>query len=107
MNEDPHDERFNSISDFYGKKVGRESDPLQDALHSWDLDEYQPLRERDIELYLLICNQLGFELDILLGAGCVKLQHNHRHIVLTWNGDDEDLLDLVLEGASLVSGGDA
>ena len=105
MDEDPEAvDRFDSMADFYGKGVGKESDPLQHALQRWDLDEYHPLKARDPELYGLICNQVGFEIDILLGAGCVKLGLEQRRIVLTWNGDDEDLLDLVLEGAALISG---
>ena len=75
---------------------------MQDALRTWDHNEYQPLQNRDPELYGLICNQLDFPIDILIGEGSVKLGRNDRHIVLTWNGDDEDLLDLVLEGAKLI-----
>ncbi len=102
MHEDPQaSDRFDSIGDFYGKEVAA-SDPLQHALQRWDHNEYHPLQSRDPELYGLICNQLGFEIDILIGDGSVKLGRNHRHIVLTWNGDDEDLFDLVLEGARLV-----
>jgi len=96
-------DRFDSISDFYGEGVTKEADPLQEALHTWDHADYRPLRSRDPELHGLICNQLGFELDILLGNGSVKLGRNQRYIELTWNGDDEDLFDLVLEGARLIA----
>jgi hypothetical protein len=61
------------------------------------------LQARDPELYGLICIQVGSEIDILLGEGSVKVGRNDRHLVLTWNGDDEDLLDLVLEGAKLIA----
>lgn len=94
---------FNSIADFYSKDVTEQSDPLQHALRTWDHNEYVPLQSRDPELYGLICIQVGSEIDILLGEGSVKVGRNDRHIVLTWNGDDEDLLDLVLEGAKLIA----
>jgi hypothetical protein len=97
-------ERFNSIADFYSSEVTAEADPLQHALRTWDHNEYQPLQNRDPELYGLICIQVGSEVEILIGEGSVKLGRNGRHIVLTWNGDDEDLLDLVLEGARLIAG---
>jgi hypothetical protein len=96
-------DRFDAIGDFYGKKVQKGTDPLQHALRTWDHNEYHPLQSRDPELYGLICNQVGADMDILIGEGSVKLGRNHRHIVLTWNGDDEDLFDLVLEGAALIS----
>jgi hypothetical protein len=104
--EDPTPGRFDSIADFYGQEVQKGSDPLQHALQTWDHNEYLPLRSRDPELYGLICNQVGSEIDILVGDGSVKLGTNNRYITLTWNGDDEDLFDLVLEGAALISGED-
>lgn len=111
MSDDPRGpDRFDAIEDFYGKQVQKGTDPLQHALQTWDHNEYLPLQSRDPELYGLICNQLGTDpgadLEILVGEGSVKLGRNHRHIVLTWNGDDEDLFDLVLEGAALLSGED-
>jgi hypothetical protein len=103
MNDDPPaPARFDAIDDFYGSEVKKGTDPMQDALRTWDHNEYQPLQDRDPELYGLICNQVDFPIDILIGEGSVKLGRNDRHIVLTWNGDDEDLLDLVLEGAKLI-----
>jgi hypothetical protein len=69
------------------------------ALLKWDYDDYKPLQARDPELYRLICAQIGFELDILIAEGSVKLGLGERRIV----GDDEDLLDVVLEGAKLLS----
>lgn len=95
---------FDSVADFYEKGVTPKSDPLAHSLLRWDENEYRPLQAGDPKLYLLICSQLGYEVDILLGAACVKLRHAGREIVLTWNGDDEDLVDLVLEGAPLLSG---
>lgn len=100
MGEDP--DRFDSVADFYDKEVSPGSDPLAHALLRWDENEYQSLQERDIELYLLICHQLGFEPDVYLGRGTVKLVHGPHRLELTWNGDDEDLLDLVLEGAEIL-----
>lgn len=41
--------------------------------------------------------------DILLGNGTVKLGRRGRFIELTWNGDDEDLVDLVLQSAGLMA----
>lgn len=102
MPEDP--DRFDSIADFYGSSP---TDPLQDALQTWDHNEYVPLQVRDPELYGLIQNQLDTDVDILVGEGSVKLGKNSRYITLTWNGDDEDLFDLVLEGANLISGEDS
>jgi hypothetical protein len=98
MPEDP--DRFDSIADFYGSSP---IDPLQDALQTWDHNEYVPLQDRDPELYGLIVNQLRTDVDILVGTGSVKLGRNSRHITLTWNGDDEDLFDLVAEGVSFLS----
>lgn len=104
MNDEPRQpDPLNSIADFYGKKVGKGTDPLQHALQTWDHAEYKPLKERDPELYGLIINQLGTEVEILLGEGSVRLGTTNRQIELTWNGDDEDLLDLVLEGFELIS----
>lgn len=103
MDEDPKPAgHFDSVEDFYDKQG--ESEPLINALLTWDQDEFEPLQLRDPELYGLICRQLGYELDILLGKGTVKLGLDRRRITLTWNGDEEDLLDLVLEGAQLISG---
>ncbi len=105
MEDDPEvTDRFDSVADFYGKKVSKTSDPLVHALKTWDEDEYLPLQDHDPELYELICNQVGREITILLGAGCVQLKHGDHQVVLTWNGDDEDLLDLVLEGSAIISG---
>lgn len=105
MEDDPQaSDRFDSVEDFYGKDAGENADPLAHALKKWDEHSYQPLKQRDIELYLLICNQIGFEPEILLGQGTVLLRHGPRRLELTWNGDDEDLLDLVLEGAALLDG---
>lgn len=104
MPEDPEvPNRFDAIDDFYGNEVKKGTDPMQDALRTWDHNEYSPLQDRDPELYGLICRQVDFPIDILVGHGSVKLGRNGRHIVLTWNGDDEDLLDLVLEGAKLIA----
>lgn len=95
-------DRFDSLGDFYGPEVAEGSDPLLNALMKWDYDDYQPLQARDPELYRLICEQIGFELDILTAEGSVKLGLGDRRIVVTWNGDDEDLFDVVLEGAKLL-----
>lgn len=103
MNDDRKEpDRFNAIADFYGKEVKKGTDPMQHALQTWDHNEYLPLQNRDPELYGLICRQVDFPIQILIGEGSVKLGRDDRHIVLTWNGDDEDLLDLVLEGAKLI-----
>lgn len=99
----PGADRFDSIGDFYGERVSESTDPLQDSLQRWDHNQYLPLQSRDPELYRLICNQVGFEIEILLGDGSVRLGTGPRKIELTWNGDDEDLLDLVLEGARLLA----
>ncbi len=72
------------------------------ALENWDYDSYRPLRIQDPELYRLICAQLGFQIEILLGKVSVRLGRGHRQIEVTWNGDEEDLVDLVLEAARLV-----
>lgn len=96
-------DRLDSIADFYGRAKSGGGDRLMNALQTWDHAEYLPLRAADPELYGLICNQVGYEIDILLGEGSVKLVVKHREIELTWNGDEEDLLDLVLEGAALVT----
>lgn len=93
--------QFDSVADFYAEQA--ESEPLINALLIWDQDEFRPLQVQDPELYGLICRQLGYEIDILLGKGTVKLGLDRRRITLTWNGDEEDLLDLVLEGAPLIS----
>ncbi len=103
MNDRAGADRFDSIGDFYGEGKSEGSDSLQHALQKWDHNEYHPLQSRDPELYGLICNQIGYEIDILIGDGSVKLGRNHRRMVLTWNGDDEDLFDLVLEGVRLIS----
>lgn len=103
MDEDPKPAgHFDSVADFYDKQA--QGEPLINSLLSWDQDEFQPLQLCDPELYGLICGQLGYEIEILLGKGTVKLGLERRLITLTWNGDSEDLLDLVLEGAPLVSG---
>ena len=96
-------DRFDSLGDFYGPEVTAHSDPLMNALLKWDHDDYRPLQESDPELYRLICDQIGLELDIIVGEGSVKLGLNQRHVVVTWNGDDEDLFDVVLEGARLLT----
>ncbi len=54
-------------------------------------------------MYRLVCIQLGFDADILLGNGTVKLGRWGRFIELTWNGDDEDLVDLVLLSGPLIA----
>lgn len=103
MDEDPKPAgHFDSVADFYNKQA--QAAPMIDALLSWDQDEFQPLQVRDPVLYGLICGQLGYQIEILLGKGTVKLGLDRRRITLTWNGDSEDLLDLVLEGAPLISG---
>jgi hypothetical protein len=96
-------DRFDTIADFYGKDAGSETDRMIRALESWDHNSYTPLQARDPQLYALICAQVGDTIDILLGQGTVKLGNGRRQIELTWNGDDEDLLDLVLEGAQLIN----
>ncbi|MBW3591730.1 MAG: hypothetical protein KY393_07790 [Actinobacteria bacterium] len=105
MEDDPEvTDRFDSVADFYGKNVSKQSDPLVHALKTWDEDEYLPLQDHDPELYGLICSQVGLEIGIFLGDGCVQLKHGDHQVVLTWNGDDEDLLDLVLEGSAIICG---
>ena len=99
----PDPDHVDSIADLYRPGAGEASDPLLDALQIWDHDEYRPLKLVDAELYRLICLQLGFEADILLGNGTVKLGQRNRFIELTWNGDDEDLVDLVLQSARLIA----
>lgn len=96
-------DHFDTISDFYGVDAGSETDRMIRALESWDENAYTPLQARDRELYHLICSQLGEDIDILLGRGTVKLGNGRRRIELTWNGDDEDLVDLVLEAAPLIA----
>ncbi|MEX2587373.1 MAG: hypothetical protein WD602_05185 [Actinomycetota bacterium] len=78
------------------------TDTIQRSLYSWDHAEYLTLQERDLELYRLICDQVGRELDILIGHGSVKLGYGPCRIELTWNGDDEDLVDLVLDGVEML-----
>lgn len=105
MEDDPEvTDRFDSVADFYGKKVSKKSDPLVHALKTWDEDKFRSLRDHDPELHGLICNQVGLEIDIFLGDGCVQLKHGDRQAVLTWNGDDEDLFDLVLDGSAIIGG---
>lgn len=99
----PDPDHLDSIADLYRPGTGEASDPLLSRLETWDHDQYRPLKLTDPELYGLICLQLGFEADILLGTGTVKLGRRGRFIELTWNGDDEDLLDLVLHSASLIA----
>jgi hypothetical protein len=104
MKERPPDpDHLDSIADLYREAAGQASDPLLSALETWDHEKYRPLKLTDPELYRLICKQLGFEAEILLGNGTVKLGQRGRHIEITWNGDDEDLLDLVLECAGLIA----
>jgi hypothetical protein len=98
----PAADRLDSIADFY-EGARDESDRLMRALESWDYDQYRHLRLHDPELYRLICHQVGEEIEILLGKGSVRLGHHQRQIELTWNGDAEDLVDLVLEGARFVT----
>lgn len=105
MEDTPNRDEVDSISDLYRPPAGEASDPLLEALAVWDHNTYRSLQQTDPELYRLICTQIGFEPDILLGSGTVKLGGGGRHIELTWNGDDEDLVDLVLESARLI--GDA
>lgn len=105
MEERPSDaDHVDRIADLYRPDAGQPSDPLLNALQNWDHGKYRSLKLTDPELYRLICNQLGFEADILLGNATVKLGKGGRFIEITWNGDDEDLLDLVLECARLISG---
>lgn len=99
----PAADHLDSIADFYDKNASRGSDPLMHALESWDYDKYRPLRFHDPELYRLICAQLGFEVEILLGKATVRLASGHTQIEVTWNGDEEDLVDLALESARLVA----
>lgn len=99
----PEPDHWDSIADFYGQGAGQASDPLLSALRIWDHDEYRPLRLTDPDLYWLICKQLGFEAEILLGNGTVKLGRGGRFIEVTWNSDDEDLVDLVLQSAGLIA----
>lgn len=99
----PDPDHLDSIADLYLPGTGEPSDPLLSALEIWDHEEYRPLKLTDPELYRLICGQLGFEADILLGKGTVKLGRRRRFIELTWNGDDEDLVDLVLQSAGLIA----
>lgn len=99
----PGPDHLDSIADLYRQNTGQASDPMLNALRAWDHDEYRPLKLTDPELYRLICNQLGFEADILLGNRTVKLGQRGRFIELTWNGDDEDLVDLVLQSAALIA----
>lgn len=104
MQEDPepHSGRFDEIADFYGPAAGSPSDPLHRALETWDHNEYRTLQEHDPELYGLLCRQIGHPIDIHLGSGSVRVGLGGRLIDLTWNGDDEDLLDLVLEAARMI-----
>jgi hypothetical protein len=99
----PGPDHLDSIADMYGQGSGEASDPLLSALEIWDNNEYWPLKLTDPELYRLISAQLGFEAEILLGNGTVKLGQRGRFIELTWNGDDEDLADLVLQSAGLIA----
>lgn len=94
---------MDSIADLYHHRAREASDAMLRGLEIWDHDEYRPLKLTDPELYGLICRQLGFEADILLGNGTVKLGRRGRLIELTWNGDDEDLVDLVLQSADLIA----
>lgn len=96
-------EHLDSIADFYSGRNRDESDRLMRALESWDYDRYRPLQSVDPELYELIVNQIGSRLEIDLGSASVRLGGRDRHIELTWNGEAEDLIDLVLEGAKLIS----
>lgn len=99
----PDPDHLDSIADLYGQWAGQASDALLRALEIWDHDEYRPLKLIDPDLYWLICMQLGFEAEILLGTRTVKLGQRGRFIELTWNGDDEDLVDLVLQSARLIA----
>ena len=99
----PDSDHLDSIADLYGQGADQASDPLLSALEAWDHDEYQPLKLTDPELYRLICMQLDFEAEILLGIGTVKLGLRGHFIEVTWNGDDEDLVDLVLQSARLIA----
>ncbi len=99
----PGSDHLDLITDLYRPGAGEASDPLLSALEIWDHDEYRPLKLTDPELYRLICMQLGFEAEILLGNGTVKLGRRGHFIEVTWNGDDEDLVDLVLQSAGLIA----
>ncbi len=98
----PSSDHLDLIADLYRPGAGEASDPLLSALEIWDHDEYRPLKLTDPELYRLICMQLGFEAEILLGNGTVKLGRRGHFIEVTWNDDDEDLVDLVLQSAGLI-----
>lgn len=99
----PGPDHLDSISDLYGQGAGEASDALLSGLEIWDHEQYRALKLADPELYRLICRQIGFEAEILLGNGTVKLGQRNRFIEITWNGDDEDLVDLVLQSARLIS----
>lgn len=99
----PDLDHLDSIADLYRQGAGEASDALLSGLEIWDHDEYRPLKLSDPDLYWLICMQLGFEAEILLGSGTVKLGQGGRFIEITWNGDDEDLVDLVLQSARLIA----
>ncbi|MGQ0679257.1 MAG: hypothetical protein ACT4OM_06335 [Actinomycetota bacterium] len=92
-------ERINSLSDFYEP----DPPPLIKSLEAWDHNWFVPLAEADPALYRLICNQIGDDFDILIGQGCVKLGRRLRQITMTWNGDEEDLLDLLLDGSKIIA----
>lgn len=100
----PGPDHLDSMADFYSQGTDQPSDALLSAFEIWDHHEYRPLKLTDPELYWLICGQLGFEADILLGTGTVKLGQQGHFIEVTWNGDDEDLVDLVLQSARLIPG---
>lgn len=98
--EDP--ERTHPAAGPSDREPGHDTATIQHSLHAWDHAEYLTLQERDLELYRLICDQVGRELDILLGHRSVKLGYGQHRIELTWNGDDEDLVDLVLGGVEML-----
>ena len=95
---------LDSVADFYSGRSRDESDRLMRALENWDYDQYRPLSVVDPQLYASLCEQIGSQVEILVGRASVKVGGRHRHIELTWNGDAEDLIEVVLEGAKLVSG---
>lgn len=99
----PDPDHLDSIADLYNHDADQASDALLRGLEIWDHDEYRSLKLADPDLYWLICMQLGFEAEILLGSGTVKLGQRGRFIEITWNGDDEDLVDLVLQSARLIA----
>ena len=99
----PGSDHLDLIADLYRPGAGEASEPLLSALEIWDHDEYRQLKLTDPELSRLIGMQLGFQAESLLGNGTVKLGRRGHVIEVTWNGDGEDLVDLVLQSAGLIA----